>query len=67
MKKSDEGYYDLSGKATCRKCKSDMILSIDRNFNGPKCSNSKCDGGIADAEYDRVAPYPDGPNLINFQ
>ena len=45
-------YYDISGKATCKKCKSDMILSIDRNFNGPKCRNPKCDGGISDADYD---------------
>ena len=60
-------YYDLSGKATCRKCKSDMILSIDRNFYGPKCRNSKCNGEISDAEYDTTVPYPDGPTLINFE
>ena len=60
-------YYDLSGKATCRKCKSDMILSIDRNFYGPKCRNPKCNGSISDAEYDTSIPYPDGPTLINFE
>jgi hypothetical protein len=62
-----EGYYDLSGKAICKKCNTDMTLSIDRNFKGPKCKNPKCNGGISEAEYDMSVDIQKGPNLINFQ
>lgn len=50
--------YDLSGKANCKKCGSDMFLSRERNFNGPKCKNKKCDGGTLDAEYDKDVLVP---------
>jgi hypothetical protein len=50
--------YDLSGKATCKKCGRDMTLSSERNFNGPSCKSKKCDGGLLDAEYDTDASYP---------
>ena len=44
--------YDLSEKATCKKCGSEMTLSKHRNFWGPKCKNESCDGGIGDADYE---------------
>lgn len=43
--------YDLSNRATCKKCGSDMLLSSERNFWGPKCKNKGCDGGTLEAEY----------------
>jgi hypothetical protein len=50
--------YDQSGKATCKKCKGDMFLSSERNFNGPKCKNKKCNAGLLDAEYDEAVKTP---------
>jgi hypothetical protein len=50
--------YDQSGKATCKKCGSNMLLSQERNFNGPKCKNKKCDGSLLDALYDDSISYP---------
>jgi hypothetical protein len=50
--------YDLSGKATCKKCGRDMRLSSENNFNGPSCKSKKCDGSLLDAEYDSEAAYP---------
>ena len=50
--------YDLSGKATCKKCGREMRLSSERNFNGPKCKSKKCSGSLLDAEYYMDAEYP---------
>ncbi len=49
--------YDLSNKAMCKKCGSDMLLSSERNFNGPKCKNKKCQGSLIDAEYEKNETY----------
>lgn len=51
-------FYDRSGKATCKKCGSDMVLSHDNNFNGAVCKNKKCDGNLLDAIYDPDVAYP---------
>lgn len=44
-------YSDIHDYVYCEKCGSDMWSSRDRNFNGPKCKNKKCDGGLLDAVY----------------
>jgi len=43
--------YDFGDFARCTKCGSEMLSSGDRNFNGPKCKNPSCDGGILEAKY----------------
>lgn len=41
-----------------------MLLSQERNFNGPKCKNKKCDGSLLDALYDDSISYTE--YYINF-
>ena len=43
--------YDIGSDPRCIKCGSVMWTSKERNFNGPRCSNLKCDGGTQDAKY----------------
>lgn len=50
--------YDQSSKATCSLCGSDMWLSSERNFWGPKCKNHKCTGTLIEAVYDMSVIYP---------
>ena len=50
--------YDLGIEPICLKCGSDMFTSHEQNFNGPRCKNKKCDGGIMDAKY---KPFTESP------
>lgn len=43
--------YDNGIDPKCGKCGEDMFTSQERNFNGAKCKNKKCDGGVLDAIY----------------
>lgn len=43
--------YDSGIDPVCGKCGSKMLSSAERNFNGPKCKNKKCDGSLMDAIY----------------
>lgn len=55
--------YDSGVDPVCKKCGSSMMTSRERNFNGAKCKNTKCDGGMLDAEY---TEYSANSNPVSF-
>ncbi len=50
--------YDIGLSAICSKCGSEMWTSFERNYNGPKCKNKKCDGGVLEAIYSKYEDLP---------
>jgi len=61
--------YDAGTNPVCGKCGSKMFSSAERNFNGARCKNKKCDGTTVDAIYKNnifIDPEKQTPTKVEY-